>query len=165
MTDDGDVYACGDNRSAQCATSEKSVTVTTPKQVIYPGAKAKKISCGADFCALVDEDGSLWTWGHPEHGQLGHNSDGSFLEKAGKVNFDYVRTPTRVALFVEKAPKSKAATPVLGVKIVDVTCGSNHSVALDDKNHAFSWGFGGYGRLGHSETGNELVSAISNFTL
>ena len=28
---------------------------------------------------------------------------------------------------------------------------------------AFSWGFGGYGRLGHSETGNELVPRLIKF--
>ncbi len=28
---------------------------------------------------------------------------------------------------------------------------------------AFSWGFGGYGRLGHSETGNELIPRLIKF--
>ena len=27
---------------------------------------------------------------------------------------------------------------------------------------AFSWGFGGYGRLGHSETADELVTSDLN---
>lgn len=74
--------------------------------------------------------GTLWTWGHPEHGQLGHNSEGSYLERAGKVNFDFVYTPTKVVLFVEKDPRSKASTPVLGVSIKDVTCGINHTVSI-----------------------------------
>ncbi len=28
---------------------------------------------------------------------------------------------------------------------------------------AFSWGFGGYGRLGHSETGNEMIPRLMKF--
>ncbi len=36
-------------------------------------------------------------------------------------------------------------------------------VAVDSKNRAFSWGFGGYGRLGHSETGNEMVPRLIKF--
>jgi hypothetical protein len=28
---------------------------------------------------------------------------------------------------------------------------------------AYSWGFGGYGRLGHAETGDELVPRIIKF--
>lgn len=123
----------------------------------------KKVACGADFSVIVDINGSLWTWGHPEYGQLGHNTEGSFLEKAGKVNFDYVYSPTKISLFVEKDPKAKAANPVLGVSIKDVSCGMNHCVAIDEKNRAYSWGFGGYGRLGHSETGNELVPRLIKF--
>ena len=55
--------------------------------------------------------------------------------------------------------------------IKKISCGPNHTVAVDENNkvaistnlklntplQAFSWGFGGYGRLGHSETADELV--------
>ena len=47
--------------------------------------------------------------------------------------------------------------PVDDVSIVDVACGINHSVAVDSKKRVFTWGFAGYGRLGHSETKNELI--------
>ncbi len=47
------------------------------------------------------------TWGHPEHGQLGHNSEGNYLEKSGKVLFHYVHEPTKVVMFIEKDSKSK----------------------------------------------------------
>ncbi len=73
-------------------------------------------------------------------------------------------TPTRVVLYVEKDPRSKAATPVLGVSIRDIACGTNHAVAVDEKGRAYSWGFGGYGRLGHSETGTELVPRYERTT-
>ena len=36
-------------------------------------------------------------------------------------------------------------------------------MCIDDRNRAYSWGFGGYGRLGHSETGNELVPRMIKF--
>ncbi len=80
-----------------------------------------------------------------------------------QVTFDFVYTPTRVVLFVEKDPKSKQATPVLGVSVKEMACGANHCVVIDSKNRAFSWGFGGYGRLGHSETGNEMVPRMIKF--
>ena len=162
LAKDGSVYACGDNRSGQVGP-DKTPTVNKPRLITYDGPPAKKVACGADFSVIVDVQGNLWTWGHPEHGQLGHNTEGSYLEKAGKVNFDFVYVPTRVSLYVEKDPKSKAATPIIGVTIKDVTCGINHCVAIDEKNRAFSWGFGGYGRLGHSETGNELVPRLIKF--
>lgn len=33
-------------------------------------------------------------------------------------------------------------------------------VALDSRKRVFTWGFGGYGRLGHSETKDELVPRL-----
>ena len=34
---------------------------------------------------------------------------------------------------------------------------------IDERNRAFSWGFGGYGRLGHSQTGDEQVPRLIKF--
>lgn len=36
-----------------------------------------------------------------------------------------------------------------GVKITKIACGTNHCVALSDTGEVYTWGFGGYGRLGH----------------
>ena len=35
--------------------------------------------------------------------------------------------------------------------IVEVACGANHTIVRDKEGLVFSWGFGGYGRLGHSK--------------
>jgi alpha-tubulin suppressor-like RCC1 family protein len=157
LTDDGKVLACGANNYGQCAAGASEVNVTEPKMVVYEGPPAKKIACGADFSALLDTQGYVWTWGHPEYGQLGNNTDGSYLETAGKYSFNFVYTPTKITNYVEKDSKTKKTTPIIGVHIKDISCGNNHSVAIDERNRAFSWGFGGYGRLGHSETGNEMT--------
>ena len=36
-------------------------------------------------------------------------------------------------------------------------------IFVDERNRAFSWGFGGYGRLGHSQTGDEHVPRLIKF--
>ena len=36
-------------------------------------------------------------------------------------------------------------------------------MAVDADNHVFSWGFGGYGRLGHSEPKDEKVPRLIQF--
>ena len=79
---------------------------------------------------IVDKNGGVWSWGHPEYGQLGHNTDGSFLEKAGKTTFHFVHTPERINLWVEKDPKAKGHTPIPGVVIKEIACGLNHTVAI-----------------------------------
>ncbi len=53
------VYACGDNRSGQCAAPKGEVTVTTPRKVEYGGAPARRVACGAEFSAIVDADGQV----------------------------------------------------------------------------------------------------------
>lgn len=46
--------------------------------------------------------------------------------------------------------KNNHAAIVENVKIQDIACGINHTIALDTEGRLFSWGFGGYGRLGHN---------------
>lgn len=38
-----------------------------------------------------------------------------------------------------------------GKTIVEVDCGTNHTIARDSEGRVYSWGFGGYGRLGHAK--------------
>lgn len=162
LTDQGTVLACGDNKCGQSVNKGSTMT-KVPALVTYDGPEAKTIACGSDFSAILDVQGSVWMWGHPEYGQLGNNTEGRYIEKAGKDAFHFEYEPQKVSMFVEKDPRSKAVSPVLGVTIKDIACGNNHTVAMDDKFRAFSWGFGGYGRLGHSETGNELLPRLIKF--
>merc|ERR1712194_344077 len=57
----------------------------------------------------------------------------------------------------------KKSTPIRGVYVKEIACGNTHTVIIDDRNRAFSWGFGGYGRLGHSDTSTELVPRLIKF--
>eukprot|EP00095_Tigriopus_kingsejongensis_P008691 maker-scaffold483_size159862-snap-gene-0.32 protein:Tk08691 transcript:maker-scaffold483_size159862-snap-gene-0.32-mRNA-1 annotation:"hypothetical protein BRAFLDRAFT_67459" len=164
-TDGGEIFACGDNRAGQTTGGKRESKNTKPTRVAHEGPSAKVIACGGDFSAFVGTDGSVWTWGHPEHGQLGHNTEGSYLEKAGKVNYDFVYQPARVSTFLEKDLKQKNTNYLTPPDIVTMDCGTNHCVAVDSNQKAYSWGFGGYGRLGHSSTEDELVPRlIASFT-
>jgi len=162
LTDKGQVLACGDNKCGQMAQKAGGM-VKTPKIVSYDGPPACRITCGQEFCGLVDVQGNVYMWGSPDNGQCGNNTDGKILEKAGKETFLYVEQPTRVELFVEKDPKTKKVTPIRGVNVKEISSGNTHTVIIDAQNRAFSWGFGGYGRLGHSETGNEHVPRLIKF--
>ena len=86
------------------------------------------------------------------------------MERAGKVTFNCEYTPRKITTFVEK--NKNASTGVKDVSIADIKCGVNHTVALDSKGRVFTWGFAGYGRLGHSETKDEhvprLVKSLEN---
>ena len=75
----------------------------------------------------------------------------------------YEYAPLKIPLFVDKDSKSKEITPLPAPKIIKIACGPNHTIAVDDNCKAYSWGFGGYGRLGHAETSDELVPRLIKY--
>jgi len=131
------------------------------------------IACGYDFSIAVDDNGVCYTFGHPEYGQLGHGTDGKFIKTAGKEQFTCVYTPKRIDKYVVKDNHNKVVQeiPYHLIHIRAVAAGKNHAIVLEDwdaldcdnnitsststttkpnLNRVFSWGFGGYGRLGHN---------------
>lgn len=122
------------------------------------------MGCGAEFSVILDVKGNLHTFGLPEYGQLGHNTDGKYFKTTTKLCFNFETSPKRVILYIEKS-KGGYVEPVKDVEVVDFSCGQNHTVAIDSKKRVFSWGFGGYGRLGHAEQKDEYVSAHPRFMI
>lgn len=76
LTDTGLVYACGDNKSGQCGVGTSTVMITKATRINYTGPPIIKVGCGAEFSVILDVKGNLHTFGLPEYGQLGHNTDG-----------------------------------------------------------------------------------------
>lgn len=128
-------------------------------QIAFKGKPITKLACGAEFSMIVDCAGAIFSFGFPQYGQLGHNTEGKYFASGNKLAYKCEYAPRRIAFFIEKT-RDNHVVPVEGVKIVDVACGLNHTVAIDDKNRCFSWGFGGYGRLGHSEAKDEMVPRL-----
>lgn len=162
LTDCGIVYACGDNKSGQCGVGSVGATILTPRRIQYRGPPIIKVSCGAEFSVILDIKGNLHSFGLPEYGQLGHNTDGKYFVTANKISHHFETSPKRIVLFIEKS-KDGHATPIDGVQIVDFSCGNNHTVAIDSKKRAYSWGFGGFGRLGHAEPKDEMVPRMIKY--
>ncbi|CAA2937351.1 Hypothetical predicted protein [Olea europaea subsp. europaea] len=90
------------------------------------------------------EGASILTAGLPQYGQLGHGTDNEYNTKDSSVRLAY-----------EAQPRPKAIASLSGETIVKVACGTNHTVAVDKNGFVYTWGFGGYGRLGHREQKDE----------
>lgn len=90
---------------------------------------------------------------------MGHNTDGKFFKTSTKLCFNFETSPKRILIYIERT-KDGHVSPVDFPEIVDFNCGQNHTVAIDSKKRAFSWGFGGFGRLGHNEQKDEMVSIV-----
>lgn len=162
LTDTGVVYACGDNKSGQCGVGNTQPMVLKATRLNFAGPPIIRVGCGADFSMILDIKGNLYSFGLPEFGQLGHNTEGKYFITANKMSFHFETSPKKIVLYVEKS-KEGHVTPTDDVKIVDFACGNNHTVAIDSKNRAFSWGFGGFGRLGHAEQKDEMVPRLIKF--
>lgn len=159
LTDTGSVFAFGENKMGQLGLGNQTDAVPSPAQIMYNGQPITKMACGAEFSMLMDCKGNLYSFGCPEYGQLGHNSDGKFIARAQRIEYDCELVPRRVAIFIEKT-KDGQILPVPNVVVRDVACGANHTLVLDSQKRVFSWGFGGYGRLGHAEQKDEMVPRL-----
>ncbi|KAK9835229.1 hypothetical protein WJX81_007521 [Elliptochloris bilobata] len=149
LTDDGHSYTFGSNLHGQCGTGSVKSTTKNEELFLLPVRalveKCASVACGAEFTMWLTEEGRLLSAGLPQFGQLGHGTDNEYNAKDSSVQLKYAPQPTPTAI-------SKLAH----TKIVKFACGANHSLALDDKGAAFTWGNGGYGRLGHSVQQDEF---------
>ncbi|KAF7235811.1 Protein RCC2 [Varanus komodoensis] len=159
LTESGSVFAFGENKMGQLGLGNQTDAVPSPTQIMYNGQPITKMACGAEFSMVMDCKGNLYSFGCPEYGQLGHNSDGKFIARAQRIEYDCELVPRRVAIFIEKT-KDGQILPVPNVVVRDVACGANHTLVLDSQKRVFSWGFGGYGRLGHAEQRDEMVPRL-----
>ncbi|XP_075046734.1 protein RCC2 [Mixophyes fleayi] len=159
LTETGSVYGFGENKMGQLGLGNKTDAVSSPAQILYNGQPITKVACGAEFSMIMDCKGNLYSFGCPEYGQLGHNSDGKYIARAQRIEYDCELIPRRIAIFIEKT-KDGQVLPVPNVVVRDIACGINHSLVLDSQKRVFSWGFGGYGRLGHTEQKDEMVPRL-----
>ncbi|CAG5104364.1 Similar to rcc2: Protein RCC2 homolog (Xenopus laevis) [Cotesia congregata] len=162
LTSRGIVFGAGDNKLGQCGVGKSDATILTATKVKYTGAPIVKVGCGAEFSMILDIKGGLHSFGSPEYGALGHNTDGKYFITNSKMAFHFEKVPKRIVLYVEKS-KDGHVIPLDRVEISDFSCGYHHTVAIDSKSRAFSWGFGGVGRLGHNEQRDELVPRLIKF--
>jgi len=86
------------------------------------------VACGYKFTAVVSDQGDLWAFGEGAHGQLGLGTNANQLLPACVGGADEV--------FDGKA-------------VVMVAAGRRHTACVTAKGTLWTWGNGGFGKLGH----------------
>lgn len=81
------------------------------------GVGVRQIACGSGHTVVLDTSGQVWTWGRGDDGRLGHGDNG----------WKYVPRVTQ---------------SLAGHIIVQVTCGSYHTAAIDNAGSLYTWGGG-----------------------
>lgn len=106
----------------------------------------KKIAVGNSFNLILEEDGTMSTWGNDELGQLGNNRDNNFFEPQPKNSFStsvkVLRTTTK-----QDAP---LGTYRWLENITDIAAGTDYAVALDKSGNVWGWGNNNSGELSSS---------------
>mmetsp|Transcript_13846 Transcript_13846/g.32345 ORF Transcript_13846/g.32345 Transcript_13846/m.32345 type:complete len:694 (+) Transcript_13846:103-2184(+) len=145
VTKDGNVFAWGCNRNAQCGkkpSSKDPPTVCQPQRVSFDetmkpdpssptsearkAKKIKKIAAGRSHSVALDEAGQCHAWGANQYGQCG------ILTRRRVVG---VASPKHVDALAK-------------VRIVDISAGDMHTLALTGGGRVFGWGGGFEGQLG-----------------
>ncbi|XP_039124804.1 protein RCC2 [Dioscorea cayenensis subsp. rotundata] len=150
VTDDGKSYSFGWNKHGQLGSGSLRNEIE-PSPVLCQVPQVTNAVCGADFTVWLSsvEGSSILTAGLPQYGQLGHGTDNEYNVKDGSVKLAY-----------EAQPRPRAIAAFFEKIVVKVACGTNHTVAVDSSGFVYTWGFGGYGRLGHREQKDEWVPRL-----
>ncbi|XP_043720605.1 ultraviolet-B receptor UVR8-like isoform X4 [Telopea speciosissima] len=181
VTIEGEVQSWGRNQNGQLGLGHTEDSLVPQKIKAFQGISVKMIAAGAEHTAAVTEDGKLYGWGWGRYGNLGlgdrndrlipqhvsavdisggwrHTmavtSDGRLYgwgwNKFGQVgvgdNVDYC-SPVQV-----KFPQEQ--------KVVQISCGWRHTLAVTEEQNVFSWGRGTNGQLGHGDSIDRNIPKI-----
>uniref|UniRef100_A0A2P2M546 RCC1-like domain-containing protein n=1 Tax=Rhizophora mucronata TaxID=61149 RepID=A0A2P2M546_RHIMU len=195
------IYVWGYNQSGQTGRRGKERHLRIPKQLppdlfgCPAGANARwlNIACGREHTAAVASDGSLFTWGANEFGQLGDGSEEGrkYPQQVKQLETEFVKSVScgahcTAAIAEPRENDGTISTARLWVwgqnqgsnyprlfwgafapntVIRHVSCGAAHVVALSEEGLLQAWGYNEYGQLGRGVTceGLQRARVISAF--
>ena len=146
----GYVYAWGNNSSGQLGSNIYSNFSSVPVRVRDPaspadaskGLHATQVSAGYSYSLALGSDGYAYAWGDNMYGQLGNNTSGYGTGSTVPVPVRDPASPTDASM---------------GLKAVQVSAGSRHSLALGSDGYAYGWGENNYGQLGNNTTKDSSI--------
>jgi len=133
------VFIDGKGRLSSCGSAPNHIRgllghgegvtrLITPTRLVSMLGAERAVSVWAGLnhsLALTAPDGAVWSWGGGGNGRLGHGDQQDQL------------LPKKIEAFA-------------GRRVVAVSAGAAHSLALTANGAVWSWGYGARGRLGHS---------------
>ena len=147
---DGNAYAWGWNNNGQLGDGTRGdkhapVMVMKPDRSTYPDLPEDftylQVSAGGSHSLAVGSDGNVYAWGYNGYGQLG---DGTSTTRNAPVR---VKTPDRNTY--PDLPKD--------FTYLQVSAGTNHSLALGSDGNTYAWGNNNRGQLGDGTTSNRYA--------
>ena len=187
-----ELWNWGYNNSGQLGNNNTSNSAT-PTTTLSGGANWKQVSAGFAFAAAIKTDGTLWTWGSNNDGQLGINvAAGATNNRStpvttfiGGIDWKQVAVGTAhvsaiktngtlwtwgnsfyMALGVND--RNTRITPTTtfagGTNWKQVACGYGHTVAVKTDGTLWTWGLNRYGQLGVNTAGDATIRTTPTTT-
>ncbi len=130
----GGVFSWGGNNDGQLGLNN-TIVYNTPQLVVSPGVtNMMNVAVGASHTLLLKSDGTVWSAGNNDFGQLGQGSLTSqsvFTQVPGLTN------------------------------IVSIVAGDYHSIAIDGAGDMYVWGDNSRGQLGLNDLNNRIDPTLS----
>jgi alpha-tubulin suppressor-like RCC1 family protein/tRNA A-37 threonylcarbamoyl transferase component Bud32 len=124
----GKVYCWGYNKRGVLGNDSEDESYHKPKLNQYLNNEfVTDISCGFGYSLVLTNCGEVYAWGENRFGQIGNGCNEDQL------------IPIKVKGFNNE-------------KVVMISCGRYHSMALTECGHVYSWGSNGCGQLGIGNT-------------
>uniref|UniRef100_A0A8C9FAF5 BTB domain-containing protein n=1 Tax=Pavo cristatus TaxID=9049 RepID=A0A8C9FAF5_PAVCR len=134
VTENDEVFVLGMNCSGCLGTGDVQSTIEPKRLDSLCGKKIACLSYGSGpHVVLATEEGEVYTWGHNAYSQLGN----------GTTNHGLV--PCQVS------------TNLVNKKVIEVACGSHHSMVLTSDGEVYTWGYNNSGQVGSGSTANQPI--------
>lgn len=184
LNPDGTVWSIGSNNHGQLGIGKSDNEIHEP--VMVPGlSKVKAVAAGANHSVALLQNGTVWTWGGNDSGQLGIGSriDNSepvqvyglqdiiaiasgrthvvALKKDGTVWSWGSNFSGQLGMDTSGTSSQPVKNPFLS-GITAITAGAFHTAALKNDGTVWAWGFNGNGQLGNGTCENYNIPVKVN---
>ena len=132
LTADGAVWSWGYGGRGRLGHGDQQDQLLPKKIEAFVGQRVVAVSAGGAHSLILTADGSVWSWGNGVYGLLGHGDRQRQL------------LPKKIEAFA-------------GQRVVAVSAGERHSLALTADGAVWSWGWADEGQLGHGDQETQLL--------
>lgn len=176
LKEDGAVWGWGSNRWGQLG-DDPSTTSTIPYPVQIEGlSDVSAISVAPTHCLARKKDGTVWSWGNGQFGQLGRDVEKPYISYTpsrveGLDDVVAIDSGMSFSLVLKKdgtvwgwgknsngllpdetAQQTATPTQISGLSnIIEIAAGMNHYLALERDGTLWGWGYNDKGQLGTGE--------------
>jgi alpha-tubulin suppressor-like RCC1 family protein len=158
LTKKGEVYAFGAGEHGRLGTGGSGNEKSPVFLEFFYNKTAQSVSCGEEFSAVCTVDGSVYSFGRNNAGQLGVGM-GLVLDQ-----YSMEALPTKVEFDYEEGSSADDPLAALStennenkVKVKEISCGQRHMSAISTDSQLFLWGLTVWHKPLHIKGDNSII--------